>query len=748
MLGTCRCITHLSLVLGVCVATALMPPIPAPSLLDCVFLENSTATCWWDGVDQAPPNTTYTLQVDEMLQLNGVRFQSRTCSTAGSSCSVFILTATANYCVSVAAHGNGWEVRSANRCLHGLEAVKLNPPVFHRLTPVQGHPHCLELQWAIPSAFALSPQEITKGHLQYQLRYQSDREPYPHIKERDLRCVRNIPNSAQSRESVPCLLCLFSPFTEYSVSIRYRYYRSPHWSNWSRVQQACTEEAAPSEAPQLWKWVEPTGWERQRMVTLLWKPLPPFLANGNILGYSVSCWCGVSLGGTHLWDCGILLPSNTSCRLVLPLERCSCSLTTRTAAGPSPTRRVALPAPDNPAPEALSVLPQDDITLQVRWTAPRNWTAAGYVVEWVEVTGAGPPRPSWQMVDRDAQNAIITEGVQAEVRYLVSVRALYWARSEVEPGEAVAVEAYSRQGAPSAGPRFWVTEVGTGSVLLCWEPMPVEQQHGFIRNYTLYCLGPDGQDTCEYRLASLWGGLQTPCVRKVNGTYTGHVTQQPFLLLDTFSVIMFVAGVVLPADARSHSFSDLRGVYTFYLVSSTDAGSSSSQQITVDVERDHIPLVTVLSCVILPILTALMLVAFLWHRERVVQLLCPAVPDPAFSSLSVWTPRMPCWVMKDADKTSAELVGCSENDHSCPLLVIPLTEHGHSNPAVYTVPGCADPGSEDTCYLSVSSPTAGNPVQEDGQSECSQSPSQANELGFGGGRKAWTRLGTVLKIQS
>uniref|UniRef100_A0A8C9VNG4 Fibronectin type-III domain-containing protein n=1 Tax=Scleropages formosus TaxID=113540 RepID=A0A8C9VNG4_SCLFO len=705
MLMSRRCVTHLSLVLGVCAAAALPLSIPAPTLLDCVFLENSNATCWWEGVDRAPPNTSYVLHVDEMLQLNCSVFQSRTCTTQGNSCSVPILTASANYCVSVAVGGATWEACSPRRCFHGLQAVKLYPLVLHRLSPAQGRSRCLELQWSIPTGFALSPREIAEGHLLYQLRYQSERQLHPQIEETDLPCVRYTADSAHSSGPAPCRLCLFAPFTEYSVAIRYRYYRSQHWSDWSHTQLARTDEAAPSVAPQLWWWVEPRGPEGRRTVVLLWKPLTPLQANGHILGYNASCWCEGGPGVTHSWDCGTLLPSNTSCRLVLSLQRCSCTLTASTVSGPSPTGSIALPGPADagnsrqgsfqpdtsgqevhsdwtvsllmcwqwaPPPETLGVSPLNDTTLQVRWTAPRNRAAVGYVVEWTPVTGAAPHGPSWQMVGGDARGAVIAEGIYPEVRFLVSVRVLYGAEpgaeQGVEPGAELATETYSRQGAPSAGPRLWVTELGSASVVLRWEPMPVEQRRGFIRNYTLHCRGPRGGD----------------------------------------------AWVVMPADKRQHSLGALQGLYTFYLVASTDAGNSSSQLVTVDVEQDRATLVTVFSCVIVPIVTVLMLVVLLRHREGMVQVLCPAVPDPAQSSLSMWTPKMHGKVMRDTDKASypfLEPVCPSESDHSFPLLVIPVPERLCRVPDVYAPQAYIEPGSEH--YLNVSNPTYRSPVKDE-----------------------------------
>lgn len=40
---------------------------------------------------------------------------------------------------------------------------------------------------------------------------------------------------------------------------------------------------------------------------------------------------------------------------------------------------------------------------------------------------------------------------------------------------------------PSAGHRLQVKEQSSSAVLLVWEHLPVEEQHGFITQYSLYC---------------------------------------------------------------------------------------------------------------------------------------------------------------------------------------------------------------------------------------------------------------------
>ncbi|KAJ8378550.1 hypothetical protein AAFF_G00238550 [Aldrovandia affinis] len=572
-----RTARFLAVLVGVCAAAAEHGL--SPKLGPCVLMQSANITCSWEPAQDTPPGTSYTLQVNEMGDDDSV-FDAKDCRTEQTHCHVRVLTMSALYCISVTAHHALGNASSAPLCRHGTTIVKLYAPVFSRFLGVLGQPYCLQTQWVRPSHLGLPYREVSAGVLHYQLEYTTEERVRSSV---DLR----------TRQTE---LCLFSPFTLYTARIRWRYNRTAYWSDWSSAQQARTEEAAPSVALQIWRWVEPAGAGEWRRATLLWKPLARRAANGVVLGYNVSCREEGGPPETTPGECGDLRPSDTSCRLPLAPRRRSCNVSAFNAAGFSPAALIAIPA-------------------------------------------------AWD-----------TEGVEPEVRYTVSVSALYGQ----DVGEELAVQTYSREGAPSAGPGLHVTELGSSSVALRWEPIALGQRHGFIKNYTLYW-----QDT------------------------GGHAKR-----------------VFVPRDQRWYTLTGLSGRYRIYLVAHTNSGATAGQAISVDLEHGSLSVWTILCCCTLTLFTMLVVLSCLKHRERVRLYLCPKVPDPAKSSLSVWSPGVLWGDTKSLHaqdclkppRLASEMEPQGRGDCQHPLVVTPMLQCGLegfdlAEGGYVTVPAPPTPGS-------------------------------------------------------
>ncbi|KAJ8277258.1 hypothetical protein GJAV_G00073190 [Gymnothorax javanicus] len=549
----------------------------APTRLQCVFMEFANVTCQWEPGEKTPPDTLYILQVNRTLGTDDSFCWQHLCQTSSETrCSVPIETLNSHYCIRVTSKSPHAEASSSRLCTEALDAAKLYAPVFTRLSAVPGEPRCLEFWWAEPEIFPLIEERVEEGLLVFQLEYSTEDQTQPCILEVDLR---------QNKQ------CLFSPFTRYAIRIRYRYRSTlSHWSDWSGQLHARTEEAAPSAPPQFWRRIERARIKDWRRVILLWKPLPKTKANGQILGYHVSCWKEPSQIELNLGGCSAPPLSNTSCWLHLPPERCSCALFAWNTAGNSTRAVIGIPSTQHREtrdPLAVSVSPLDDITLGVQWTHPLAASSvSGFVVEWCAVSESSPCWPHWQRLSPNCSSVNITEGVWPKVGYNVSVRGEFG--TEVGPEQSVL--AYTRQGAPSAGPRLNVAELGSGTVLLRWDPVPLELRRGFIRNYTLYC--EDGEH---------------------NGTR-----------------------VVVPGHLQQHRLSGLSGEYQFYLKASTDAGQGpAGPKLTVMVKGFAPSLGTVLTCSVL-FLTGFILFSCLRWRQRIKHTLWPWVPDPSHSSVSHW----------------------------------------------------------------------------------------------------------------
>ncbi|KAG9350560.1 hypothetical protein JZ751_024449 [Albula glossodonta] len=466
-----------------------------------------------------------------------------------TQCSVPMDTLNDHYCIRVIAKRSHAEASSAPLCLDAIQAGKLYAPVFSRLSAIPGKPHCLEVQWSRPEIFPLSREH-----------------PQPQILDVDLRQTEQ---------------CFFCPFTLYNMSIRFRYHSAlSHWSDWSSQLQARTEEAGkkkregetPSAAPQLWRLIEGAGVMNWRRVTLVWKSLPKSQANGRVLEYSVSCWQEGHQNPLDQGGCETLSQNERFCQLSLPPQRCFCSLSASNSVGTSPPAVITISSTldrESRDPIAFNISALDEYSLEVSWGDP-----------------VGPS----------------AKGVWPEVCYTVSVRVEYG----MEAGPEQTLLAYSRQGAPSAGPRLHVTELGSSSMSLQWDPVPLEQRHGFIRNYTLFY---------ENDHNTTW--------------------------------------VVLAGEVLQYQLNGLSGVYRIYMVANTDAGQGAAgPPVTVVVEGHRDPALTIIRCSFLPFFTLLILFYCLRWRQR--------VPDPAQSSLSFW---IPATMQRVEKKDSKDAHGQSPSDN-------------------------------------------------------------------------------------
>ncbi|MBN3315555.1 IL6RB protein, partial [Atractosteus spatula] len=711
----------------------------------CVLMHRANITCYWEPGEEPHLNTTYTLNVDEIhcraaqglgvsavlsssAQARLVALAVGTALARGQCDSVFEkglreqCTPPAGqwhctvsggemhnyYIVTVTARDARGSATSPRLCLWN-ESVKLYPPVLRQLTPVPGQARCLRLLWALLPPVTSRQPNLSPPPLQRRA-WQADLGP---------------------QTSSSATLCLFSPFTRYSVQLRTRYHGSSrHWSEWSSALETQTEEAAPAVGPQLWRREGAVSADGRRWMTLQWKPLLQSQANGKILGYNVTCCregapqgqeqqeCGVlppqrtscvlvlpaprcscslsafnaaghspparitlpdagergrgaldpwiswgirsahkglmsckpvpclcDLGpllqsqangkilgynvtccregapqGQEQQECGVLPPQRTSCVLVLPAPRCSCSLSAFNAAGHSPPARITLPDAGErvlPPPMALTVTPLDDSSLSVRWTPLLSQSVTSFVVEWCPVSEVTPCVPHWLRLAGNVTETVITEAVEAGVRYNVSVRALRHGQG----GAALSLPAYSRQRAPSAGPRLHVVDTWIGGVALQWDPIPIHLRHGFIRNYTVCYCGADNRTQREYRCPA------------------AHVC------------VSVCVGLV--------------GAYRIHVMASTDAGSAVGEAVTVVIALTPCRCLSVSEDGMSPVMTtslycvALLLLAWpdaLCVSSRIKKQLWPVVPDPANSSLASWTPKK---LLKVRGGLSG-LEGCSE----------------------------------------------------------------------------------------
>ncbi|XP_052390244.1 interleukin-6 receptor subunit beta isoform X1 [Carassius gibelio] len=380
-------------------------------------------------------------------------------------------------------------------------------------------------------------------------------------------------------------LCDLHPGSKYTVRLRAQDSRAhAHWSSWTSIDTT-TAEKAPSAAPRLWRLIQPAEEAGKRRLTLLWKPVSWPEVNGVVLSYSASCRSDL---GSSQWTCGTVNASRHSCVLTVSDDLCHCSLTATNSAGTSPPAHISIPAhtqaEEPPPPRIISVTPLDDTQIKVEWRAAPNQSESGFVVQWTSVPYIEPTSLHWEHMNETARSFILT-GLLPEIPYNLSVVSLHGRQA----GSDMSVIAFTREGAPSVGPDVTVLKTSSSGVLLKWDPVPLEKLHGFIHSYTVI--------------------------------YSIHGKEK---------------SVKVEAHVELIHLSELtEGTYNICVMAHTAVGAAAGPCQMVVVGLEDVQVIPILMCALL--LCFLILIIPVCLRMRIKQCLCPTVPDPSKSSLSIWS---------------------------------------------------------------------------------------------------------------
>ncbi|XP_073747070.1 oncostatin-M-specific receptor subunit beta isoform X2 [Callorhinus ursinus] len=168
------------------------------------------------------------------------------------------------------------------------------------------------------------------------------------------------------------------PDTEYRAQVRCA--NANHfwkWSEWTR-QNFTTAEAAPSEAPDVWRNVKSV--QGHSVVTLFWKPLSKLQANGKILFYNIVI---ENLDRSSISKLlSIPAPANGT---ELNLDQClyQIHVTANNSVGTSPASVIIVSGdPGNKEVEEERVKGMED-GFSLSWK-PQPGNVTGYIVEWCD----------------------------------------------------------------------------------------------------------------------------------------------------------------------------------------------------------------------------------------------------------------------------------------------------------------------------------------------------------------------------
>ncbi|NXE02641.1 CSF3R factor, partial [Chaetorhynchus papuensis] len=461
---------------------------------------------------------------------------------------------------------------SEHLCIDPMDVAKLDPPTLQSIQSIPFQTDCIALAW-----------DVARGtehmELQCELRYRAPEDPAWVL-------VTGITGRAGTAQR-----CGFLFGTQYYFQMRCRRSSASalaHWSEWSPGRNYTTHEKAPTGKLDAWWGAQPAGAGGRLEVQLRWKAPRQREANGRVLGYRVT----LSPRRRGRDPPSICNTTHTQCNFSVPAETRRVYLSAYNAAGESaPTEVVLLQRKGQPL-AGLRAVPGGERSLWVHWEAPLAPVIA-YVLEWQRVTAEpGHCSGCWQMErDGTATTALIQDGIEPFQRYNISLFPLY----KDTVGVPVHTTAYSQQKAPSHAPKLHLRRISKSEAELCWEPLPVEMQNGFITSYTIF-----------------WANSITD---------VASATVNP-------SLSSFVIRGLKPST-----------LYKVHIMASTAAGGTNGTSLTLvttvldDTEIQFLFLTLGLIFVLLMVL----LICF-QKNERMKEQLWPSVPDPANSSLGKWVP--------------------------------------------------------------------------------------------------------------
>ncbi|KAM6108595.1 granulocyte colony-stimulating factor receptor [Pterocles gutturalis] len=451
-----------------------------------------------------------------------------------------------------------------------MDVAQLDPPALQSIQSIPVQTDCVAVAWEVARSNA-------HMELQCELRYRARGDPAWAL-------VTGIIGQAGTTRH-----CGFLFGTRYLFQMRCR--RSSargYWSDWSLGMNYTTHEKAPTGKLDAWWSAQPGMAGGRLQVQLRWKAPRRQEANGRVLGYRVTL--SPRRRGRDLPT--VCNTTHTQCDFSAPVGTQRVYLSAYNAAGESAATEVVLLERRGLPLAGLRAVPGGEHSLWVHWEAP-SAPAAAYVLEWERVSSE-PSRCSacWQM-ERDgaATAALIRDGIEPFQRYNISVFALY----KDTVGLPVHTAAYSKQKAPSYAPKLHLRSISKSDAELCWDPVPVEMQNGFITSYTIFW----ANSTAEVSSATVSPSLSSFVIREL----------KPSTL------------------------------YKVHIMASTAAGSTNGTSLTlVTMVLDDIEIQFLfLTLGLIFVLLILLLICF-QKNGRVKQQFWPSVPDPANSSLGKWVP--------------------------------------------------------------------------------------------------------------
>ncbi|XP_043831212.1 interleukin-6 receptor subunit beta isoform X2 [Dromiciops gliroides] len=540
-----------------------------PKKLSCIVNGQSNMKCQWDPGKETHLDTTYVLKSKWALQ------PLPDCIPppgVNNSCIVDLVVVFVNMDVWVVATNALGNVSSDHINFDPIDIVQVLPPHNLSVTKSKQLSSILKVSWTNPD----KPFEALKYNIRYRTK---DASNWTQIPPEDTTGTRD---SFTVQD--------LKPYTEYVFSIRCMNIEGRgFWSDWSAEKSGVTYEAKPSNAPSFWYTIEPSQGHGYRLVHLKWKTLPRSEANGRILDYEVTLKGGKT---SHLPR----YINDTKLTLNITDDLYVVSLKARNIIGSSDPSTLTIPEHDFKAHPVtnLKAFPKDN-KLWVEWT-PSNEPVNKYILEWCVLSNSLPCTTDWQEETSAVKLTFLRGNLKESKCYLITVIPVY----DDGPGIPKSVKAYLKQAPPSKGPFVRTKKVGKNEAVLVWDHLLVDDQNGFIRNYTIFYRTSSGNETAVH----------------VNSSHTEY-TLSP-LASDT--------------------------LYMVRMAAYTDEGGKDGPEFTFTTPKfaqGEIEAIVVPVCLAF-LLTTLLGVLFCFNKlDLIKKHIWPNVPDPSKSHIAQWSPHTP-----------------------------------------------------------------------------------------------------------
>uniref|UniRef100_A0A8C0XI00 Oncostatin-M-specific receptor subunit beta n=1 Tax=Castor canadensis TaxID=51338 RepID=A0A8C0XI00_CASCN len=400
------------------------------------------------------------------------------------------------------------------------------------------------------------------------------------------------------------------------------------WSEWTS-QTLVTTEAAPSKAPALWRNVRSEN--GSRTVTLFWKPLSKFHANGKILFYNVVV---ENLDKPSKLEVYPIRAPASSKELSLDQSSYQIHLTANNSVGTSPAAVIVISEDSGKEDIKEERIKGTENGFLMSWKPPSE-DIIGYVVDWCAHTQDQLCDLQWKNVGPNTTNTVISsDAFRSGVRYNFRIYGISTERT------AYLVEkrtGYSQELAPSKNPQVVMSNLTSSSFMLSWTSYPTEFQSGFIQGYHVYLKSKERQCQPGFEKAVLPD--DSVCCK-----YDIKDPEQKTFIVD---------------NLQPESF------YEFFVASYTSGGEGPSgifTKVTTPDEHSH-----TLIRIILPVALCLLLLFLVcyWKSQWMKEKCYPDIPDPYKSSIlslikSKENPHLIIMNVKDCIPDALEIINKPE----------------------------------------------------------------------------------------